>query len=85
MRIQSINHRILRKGRERGDKEDHHTCLEHNPESTRDRYSPNRSRRRAVVVEDHKEGTKRTTTHVLNIIPKVPETVIRLIGVGEEQ
>ena len=30
-------YRVLRKGREKGNKEDHPSSLEHNPEGTRDR------------------------------------------------
>ena len=41
-------YRVLRKVRVRGDKEDHHhSSLEHDPESTRDRYSPESINRRS--------------------------------------
>ena len=46
-------YRVLRKIRVRGDKEDHHSSLEHNTESTGDRYVPERRRR---AVEGHIKG-----------------------------
>ena len=50
-RFQQAKVRVPGKVRRWGDKEDHHSSLEHNPESIRTSYSPE-SRRRAV--EDHK-------------------------------
>ena len=55
--IRQRRSKVFRRGRVRGDREVHHTNLEHNPESTRDGYS-SESRRRAV--EGHKERGMRS-------------------------
>ena len=61
--------RLSRKVRGWGDKDDHHSSPEHNPESTRNRYSPE-SRQRAVESNNTIRNTVRKTVVNTAVVPQ---------------